>query len=54
MHVNIHSSKFHIWKTKLSVCSTLFLHISLSILHNYDVKRRNFMFYEGREQEKTI
>ena len=54
MHMNIHSSKYHIWKTKLCVYSTLFLHISLSILHNYDVKRRNFMFYEGREQEKTI
>ena len=30
-----------------------FLHISLSLLHDYDVKMPNFMFYGGRKQATT-
>lgn len=30
-----------------------FLHISSSLLHNYDLKKPNFIFYGGRKQAMT-
>ena len=35
------------------MCITLFLYISLKLLHDYDVKMPNFTFYGGRKQATT-
>ena len=40
-------------KSQVSMCITLFLYISLKLLHDYDVKMPNFTFYGGRKQATT-
>ena len=40
-------------KTKGLHVHQAFLHISLSFLHDYDVKMPNFTFYGGRKQATT-
>ena len=40
-------------KTKGLQVHQAFLHISLSFLHDYDVKMPNFTFYGGRKQATT-
>ena len=30
------------------------MYISVPLLHDYEVKLPNFVFYEGREHDKTI
>ena len=40
-------------KTRTLHVHRTFLYISLTILHDYDVKMPNFMFYRGRKQAKT-
>ena len=46
------SNRF-IEQNKTFARASRFLHISLPLLHNYDVKMPIFMFYEGRKQATT-
>ena len=47
------SNRFRLAKQQVFMCITLFLYISLSSLHDLDVKMPNFIFYGGREQATT-
>ena len=46
------SDRFRQAKQQLCTCITLFLHISLQSLHDYNVKLPNFTFCRGREQKQ--
>ena len=47
------STWFRLAKKQLCTCITLFLHISLPSLQDYNVKVPNFTFWRGRENKTT-
>ena len=47
------SNRFRLVKQQLCTCITLFLHISLPSLQDYNVKVPNFTFCRGRENKTT-